>query len=293
MQAQVYNLDGQVVDTLELSDYIFGIEPNMAVLHQAVVRQQANSRLGTHNTKTRADVRGGGKKPYRQKGTGNARQGSRRSPQWRGGGVIFGPHPRSYEQDMPRKMRRLAMRSALSAKARDGQIVIVNNLDELEPRTKAMTAMLGSLNLDGKRTLVMLPERMDNVYRAASNITNCKLTFAQYLSIVDMLKYDRILFTVDALDAISFLNDTDEPLYSSTANNADTLKTEAKQEQPVVASSDDVAELYNTADDADVADTANAAADDDVADSADVAAEDSSDVASPAAAGDKDAESEA
>lgn len=232
MQAQVYNLAGEVVDTLELNDYIFGIEPNIAVLHQAVVRQQANARLGTHSTLRRGEVRGGGKKPYRQKGTGNARQGSRRSPQFRGGGVVFGPHPRSYEQDMPRKMRRLAMRSALSAKARDGQIIIIDSLDELEPRTRAMIELLAALDLGGQRTLVMLPERMENVYHAANNLGDCKLTFAQYLSIVDMLKYHRIMMTVGSLDAISFLNDSDEPIYTRTGAP---VKDESAEEAPIIA----------------------------------------------------------
>ncbi len=236
MQAQVYNLAGEVVDTLELSDYIFGIEPNVAVLHQAVVRQQANARLGTHNTLTRGNVRGGGRKPYRQKGTGNARQGSRRSPQWRGGGVIFGPHPRSYEQAMPRKMRRLAMRSALSAKAQDGQIVIIENLDELEPRTKAMLALLDSLNLGGQRTLVMLPERMENVYRAAGNLADCKLTFAQYLSLVDMLKYERILMTVGSLDTIGeILADDGNPAYVST--NGDGVSAATSKDDTLIEAS--------------------------------------------------------
>ena len=236
MQAQVYNLSGEVVDTLELSDYIFGIEPNIAVLHQAVVRQQANARLGTHNTLTRGDVRGGGRKPYRQKGTGNARQGSRRSPQWRGGGVVFGPHPRSYEQAMPRKMRRLAMRSALSAKARDGQITIIDSLDELEPRTRAMIGLLDGLNLGGQRILVMLPERLDNVYRAAGNLADCKLTFAQYLSLVDMLKYERILLTLGSLDTIGdILADDGNPAYTSTkGDGADSSIPETEATQPAI-----------------------------------------------------------
>src|SRR5205814_2535934 len=122
----------------ELDDSIFGITPNMAVVRQAVLRQQANARQGTHDTKTRAEVRGGGRKPWRQKATGRARQGSTRGQQWRHVGVVFGPHPRSYEQDMPRKMRRLAIRSVLSAKAADGQLVVVDSFSELEPRTKAM-----------------------------------------------------------------------------------------------------------------------------------------------------------
>ncbi|MDQ2806914.1 MAG: 50S ribosomal protein L4, partial [Chloroflexota bacterium] len=142
MQATIYNLQGQSLDTVDLNDAIYGIEPNIGVVHQAVLRQQANARLGTHDTLTRGEVRGGGKKPWRQKGTGRARQGSIRSPQWRHGGVVFGPHPRSYEQDLPRKMRRLAMRSVLSAKAADGQILLIDNFDDLAPRTKAMIEVI-------------------------------------------------------------------------------------------------------------------------------------------------------
>src|SRR3954467_5578290 len=133
MQATVYNLAGEQVGNVDLDDAVFGITPNMAIVHQAVLRQQANARQGTHETKTRAFVRGGGRKPWRQKGTGRARQGSTRSPQWRHGGVVFGPHQRSYEQDMPRKMRRLAIRSVLSAKVADGQLVVVDSFTELEP----------------------------------------------------------------------------------------------------------------------------------------------------------------
>ncbi len=245
MEAQVYNLNGEVVDTLELSDYIFGIVPNVPVLHQAVLRQQANARLGTHNTRTRADVRGGGRKPYRQKGTGNARQGSRRSPQFRGGGVVFGPHPRSYEQAMPRKMRRLAMRSALSAKAQEGQIIIIESFDELEPRTKAMLTVLESLNLNGTRTLLMLPERLENVYRAAGNITDCKLSYAQYLSLVDMLKYERILMTLGSLDAIDFLADDGEPVYT-IASGGDKAKSQKAVEDEMDEAVEDEVELEAT-----------------------------------------------
>src|SRR5689334_20043398 len=147
VQATIYNLQGEPQDTVELNDAIFGIVPNEGVVHQAVLRQQANARLGTHNTLTRANVRGGGKKPWRQKGTGRARQGSTRSPQWRHGGVVFGPHPRSYEQDLPRKMRRLAARSVLSDKAANGSLLIIDSFTDLEPRTKAMIAVLEALKV--------------------------------------------------------------------------------------------------------------------------------------------------
>ena len=154
MQATIYNLAGAEVEKIELDDSIFGITPNHAVIQQAVLRQQANARQGTHDTKTRADVRGGGKKPWRQKGTGRARQGSTRSPQWRHGGVVFGPHPRSYEQDMPRKMRRLAIRGVLSGKLADGELMIIDSFETLEPRTKAMITALSSLNIADKKTLI-------------------------------------------------------------------------------------------------------------------------------------------
>src|SRR6476619_1008533 len=147
VQATIYNLAGEEVEKIELEDAIFGIKPNHAVVHQAVLRQQANGRRGTHDTKTRADVRGGGKKPWRQKGTGRARQGSTRSPQWRHGGVVFGPHPRSYEQDMTRKMRRLAIRGVLSSKGADGRLVVVDSFEELEPRTRAVINFMGNLNI--------------------------------------------------------------------------------------------------------------------------------------------------
>src|SRR6188472_1317525 len=138
MQIDILNTVGDVVASQELDETVWGIEPNIGVMHQALLRQQANARVGTHDTKTRAEVRGGGKKPWRQKGTGRARQGSTRAPQWSGGGVVWGPHPRKYTQQMPKQMRRLAVRSALSAKLRDDRVTIVQGLGEIEPRTKVM-----------------------------------------------------------------------------------------------------------------------------------------------------------
>jgi large subunit ribosomal protein L4 len=202
VQATVYNLAGAPVDTVELNDAIFGIVPNIPVVHQAVLRQQANARLGTHDTKTRAEVSGGGAKPWRQKGTGRARQGSTRSPQWRHGGVVFGPHPRSYNQDLPRKMRRLAMRSVLSDKAASGSLLIIDSFADLEPRTKAMLAVLATLKLAGRRVLIMTPTHEENVMRAAGNLPDVKTMLTPYLSLLAMLKADVLLMPRSSVDVI-------------------------------------------------------------------------------------------
>lgn len=203
MQATVYNLAGGEVETIELDDAIFGVTPNIAVIQQAVLRQQANARQGTHDTKTRADVSGGGKKPWRQKGTGRARQGSTRSPQWRHGGVVFGPHPRSYVQDMPRKMRRIAIRGVLSAKAADGQLLVVDSFDEIEPRTRAMAEALVKLNVGEKTALIMIPVGHTNLEKAASNLHKVKTMSVHLLSIVDMLKYDYVIMPKASLEIVT------------------------------------------------------------------------------------------
>ena len=202
MQATIYNLAGEEVEKIELDDAIFGIEPNHAVIHQAVVRQQANARRGTHDTKTRADVSGGGKKPWRQKGTGRARQGSNRSPQWRHGGVVFGPHPRSYEKDMPRKMRRLAIRGVLSGKMADGQLVLVDGFDSLEPRTKSMVDALTSLQIGDKKALIFTTGTEGNLRLAAGNLPNVKMQSAHLLSIEDMLNHDVVVLPKASLDVV-------------------------------------------------------------------------------------------
>ncbi len=202
MEASVYNAAGEQIGTVALDDALFGITPNTAVMHQALVRQQANARHGTHDTKTRGEVRGGGRKPYRQKGTGRARQGSTRAPQWKGGGTVWGPHPRLYTKAMPRKMRHLAIRSALSAKA--ANVAVLRGLDELEGRTKAMLALLGGLD-NPRSTLVVVPERVENLERASGNLRDVKVLNAAYLNMADLLKYERLLFTVEALDRISAL----------------------------------------------------------------------------------------
>jgi len=203
VQATIYNLEGKEVETIDLSDAIFGVTPNHAVIQQAVLRQQANARQGTHDTKTRADVRGGGKKPWRQKGTGRARQGSTRSPQWRHGGVVFGPHPRSYEQDMPRKMRRLAIRGVLSGNLADGQLVLVDSFDTLEPRTKAMVNALSSLNIAGQKALIFITGEETALKMAAGNLPHVTMQSAHMLSVVDMLKHDVVIMPRAALDVVT------------------------------------------------------------------------------------------
>jgi large subunit ribosomal protein L4 len=202
VQATIYNLAGEEAGSIDLDDAIFGVTPNMAVIQQAVLRQQANARQGTHETKTRAQVRGGGRKPWRQKGTGRARQGSTRSPQWTKGGVVFGPHVRSYEQDMPRKMRRLAVRGVLSAKMAEGRVVIVESFTDLEPRTKSMVDTLGKLNVGTESALIMVADGEDNLRRAAGNLPRVTLQPAAYMSIVDMLKHEFIIMPRAAVEMV-------------------------------------------------------------------------------------------
>ncbi|HEU4792561.1 MAG TPA: 50S ribosomal protein L4, partial [Nitrolancea sp.] len=199
MQVPVFDLSGHEVDQVELANDVFGIEPNIPVMHQAHVRQQANARLGTHDTLTRGEVQGGGRKPWRQKGTGRARQGSIRSPQWRGGGVVWGPHPRRYTQRMPKKMRQLAIRSVLSAKSQAEQLVVVAGMAGIEPRTKAMREMLAKLPLNEARsTLILAGDSRENIYRGAGNLENVKVLPAQYVNMHDVLKHERLLVTREA-----------------------------------------------------------------------------------------------
>ena len=204
MKTAVYDLTAKEVSTTELDDSVFGIEPNIPVMHQAHLRQRANARLGTSDTLTRGRVRGGGRKPWRQKGTGRARQGSIRSPQWRGGGVVFGPHPRSYNQDMPKKMRRLAIRSALSAKAQSEQIIVVDGLSTIEPKARVMRELLASLPGSQRSTLIVIGAGGDvqPIYRAAGNLEHVKIIRANYTNIHDVLKYERLLLTTEAVETI-------------------------------------------------------------------------------------------
>jgi large subunit ribosomal protein L4 len=201
MLVPVRNTSGEKVKEVELRDDIFAVPVNEPVIHQALVRQLANARLGTHKTKTRSEVSGGGRKPWRQKGTGRARHGSIREPQWRGGGTVFGPQPRSYRQKMPRKMRHLALKSALSVKAADEQILVLDVLEMPEPRTKEMEAILDNLDIDST-ALVLLPERNNNVEKSANNLPYVKILRAQYLNVRDILGYDYLIMPLGALQVI-------------------------------------------------------------------------------------------
>jgi large subunit ribosomal protein L4 len=192
---------GDTVDEVELRDDIFGLEPHQPVVHQAVVRQLANARLGTASTKTRSEVSGGGRKPWRQKGTGRARQGSIRAPQWRKGGTVFGPHPRSYRKRMPRKMRRLALKSVLSAKARDESIVLLDDLALDEPKTRDLLTLLDSLDVRSS-ALIMLAGRDDNVAKSARNIPDVKAIRANCLNVIDILNYDALVLPLSSLEVI-------------------------------------------------------------------------------------------
>ncbi len=199
MKAKLYNQSGEEVGVIQISDYVFGIEPNVPVMHQAMERQRANARLGTHNTLGRGEVEGSTRKLYRQKGTGRARQGSIRAPHRKGGGVAHGPHPRSYTKDMPRKMRRLAVRSALSARYRDGAITFLDRLTFAQPRTKDMIAVLNALNLTGK-TLIVLDQKDEHVRRSANNLPNVKTLLAHYLNVIDLLSHDHVVMLKAAVD---------------------------------------------------------------------------------------------
>jgi large subunit ribosomal protein L4 len=201
MQVSLMNMAGEMVGQVELDDSIFAAPINPPLMHQALLRQLANARLGTHKTKGRSEVAGGGRKPWRQKGTGRARQGSIRAAQWRGGGIIFGPTPRSYAQEMPRKMRRAAVRSALTSKAADDRIVVLDDLAMAEPKTREMAEMLKRLQVDST-VLILTAAEDPAVARSASNLPYVKLLRAHYLNVRDLLAYDYLVIPQDALTVI-------------------------------------------------------------------------------------------
>ncbi len=204
MKVDVLNIEGKKLREVELPSAIFEAPINVDLMHQAYVRQMANARLGTHETKVRGEVSGGGAKPYKQKGTGRARQGSRRAAQWVGGGRIHTPHPRSYEQRMPKKMRQAALRSALSAKAAESGVVVVDELTLSDAKARVMVEALK--NLVGQSTaLVLLPEKdqaYDTVMRSTNNLADAKVLLAGYLNIRDLFGYDKLILPVKALDAL-------------------------------------------------------------------------------------------
>lgn len=198
-KVQVVNMQGSPVGEIELSDQIFGIEPNVHVMHSAVVAQLANARVGTSSTLGRSEVRGGGRKPWRQKGTGRARAGTIRSPLWRGGGIIFGPKPRDYSKKLPKKVKRLALCSALSSKVNENSLIVVDQISFEQPKTKEMVKMLEALKVNKKALLVMDANDSNAVY-SARNIEGVLTTRADALNVVDLLKYDVVVFSKAAVE---------------------------------------------------------------------------------------------
>ena len=194
----VYGIDGKKVKEVELKEEIFGIEPNEAVVHNVLVNFLANQRQGTQSTKTRSEVSGGGKKPWRQKGTGRARQGSIRAPQWIKGGIALGPKPRSYRYTVNKKERVLAVKSVLSAKVLENNLVVVDKLSFKDIKTKEMVKALSNLKVEGK-TLIMLPEKNENVQKSARNIENVKTTLVNTINVYDLLKYQKLVITLDTI----------------------------------------------------------------------------------------------
>ena len=197
----VYSIEGKKVKEVELKDEIFGIVPNEAVVHSVLVNFLANQRQGTQNTKTRSEVRGGGRKPWRQKGTGRARQGSIRAPQWIKGGIALGPKPRSYYYTVNKKERQLAVKSVLSSKVLENTLVVVDSLDMKEIKTKEMVKVLNNLKVEGK-TLMLLADKNENIQKSARNIEGVKTTLVNTINVYDLLKYKNLVITLDTVKKI-------------------------------------------------------------------------------------------
>ena len=197
-KVDVYDIKGKKVSDIELADAVFGIEPNENIVHAVLVNYLANQRQGTQSTKTRAEVRGGGKKPWRQKGTGRARQGSIRAPQWIKGGIALGPKPRSYKYTVNKKERRLAIKSLLSSKVIEKELTVVDKLELKEIKTKSMVNALSALKVEGK-TLIIVPERNTNVLMSARNIEGVKTITANNINVFDLLKYTNLILPVDTV----------------------------------------------------------------------------------------------
>ena len=196
----VYNIEGKEVDTIELNDAVFGVEVNEHLVHMAVVNQLANNRQGTQKAKTRSEVSGGGRKPWRQKGTGHARQGSTRSPQWTGGGVVFAPKPRDYSIKLNKKERRLAIKSALTTKVNESKLIVLDSFELDEIKTKKFVAVMN--NLKAEKALVVLNEKNDNVIKSANNVPTVKTALTNTINVYDILKYDTLVLTQDAVATI-------------------------------------------------------------------------------------------
>ena len=196
----VYNMEGKEVGKMDLNDAVFGVEVNEHLVHMAVVQQLANNRQGTQKAKTRSEVSGGGRKPWRQKGTGHARQGSTRSPQWTGGGVVFAPKPRDYSIKLNKKERRLAIKSALTTKVNESKLIVLDSFELDESKTKKFVAVMN--NLKAEKALVVLNEKNDNVIKSANNVPTVKTALTNTINVYDILKYDTLVLTQDAVATI-------------------------------------------------------------------------------------------
>lgn len=197
-KVNVYNMLGEKVREIELSDSVFGIEINQHAVYEVVKNYLANQRQGTQSAKTRAEVRGGGRKPWRQKGTGRARQGSIRAPQWKGGGVVFAPKPRDYRYSVPKKVKRLALKSALTSKVLNNEIIVVDEIKFDVPKTKEMVKFLNNIKAD-KKALIVMSEKSENIIKSARNIPNVQTTLVNTLNVYDILKYNSFIITEDAV----------------------------------------------------------------------------------------------
>lgn len=200
-KVNIYNVSGEQVDEMDLIDSIFGVEINEHAMYEMVKNHLANKRQGTQSAKTRAEVRGGGRKPWRQKGTGRARQGSIRSPQWKGGGVVFAPKPRDYSYTVPKKIRRVAMKSAFSSKVLENEMIVLDELNLVEPKTKEMVKILENLNVS-KKALIVMDEINENVIKSVKNIPNVKVTLVNTLNVYDILNYDFFVITKGAVSKV-------------------------------------------------------------------------------------------
>ena len=236
----VYNMAGEAVEKLELSEQVFGVTPNTAVLHQVVTAQLVNRRQGNASTKTRSEVSGGNKKPYKQKGTGNARQGSTRAPQFRHGGVAWGPRPHRYHHDVPKKMRRLAIRSALSDKVANESLIVVNELGLESPSTKEMMKTLGNLpTQNGKRVLMMLPERDENIVLSARNIPTAKVQHVSSINVIELLRHDYLVVPVSVVRWLEMVFgeglSADEATLRLVQGDTSATDTSAVASEPLIA----------------------------------------------------------
>src|SRR6266852_4528452 len=241
----VYNMAGEALEKLDLSEQVFGVTPNVAVLHQVVTAQLVNRRQGNASTKTRSEVAGGGRKPYKQKGTGRARQGSIRAPQFRHGGVAFGPRPHEYHQDVPKKMRRLAIKSALSDKVANEQLIVLRDLTLESPRTKEMLAILANLPVDGKRVLMMLPKRDENIVLSTRNIPYAKVQHVSSINVIELLKHDFVIMprqTVRWIELVFGEGLSADEATQKIADQPETKEAEEASESAEVAGTEESAD---------------------------------------------------